>query len=188
MTTFADTTSDADLARAAHNGAREAFDVLVQRHSARLFRFLRMRTASAADVDDLLQDAFLQAWRKLALYDVERPFARWLFKLAANLAATRTRQRRATEDTELDDLPGGVDPAATASAHDARGNLWDLVHRLLPPPARTALWLFYAEDQSAAAIGDILGRSEGAVRILLFRARETLTSALAERDLALEAS
>ncbi len=173
--------SDADLARAARAGAREAFDALVERHATRLHRFLRMRTASPADVDDLLQDTFLLCWQKLALYDAARPFTQWLFKLAANLAVTRARGLRRMDDTELDTLPGGADPAEVIAALDARGNLWDTVHRALPPQARTALWLFYGEDQSTAAVAEILGKSEGAVRILLFRARAGLQAALASR-------
>ena len=171
--------TDAALACAARAGARESFDELVERHATRLYRFLRMRAASPTDVDDLLQDTFLLCWQKLALYDPARPFTPWLFKLAANLATTRTRRHRALEDADLDTLPGGADPADVVADLDARGNLWDIVHHNLPPQSRTALWLFYGEGQSATAVAEILGKSEGAVRILLFRARASLHAALA---------
>lgn len=150
---------------------------MVARYATRLQRFLRMH-ATHDDVDDLLQETFLLCWQKRALYDPSRPFAPWLFKLGVNVAATRARRARALEPTELDELPGGSDPAAIACEHDARANLWDVVQRTLAPDARTALWLFYGEDQSAAAIGDILGKSEGAVRVLLFRARAALQATL----------
>jgi RNA polymerase sigma-70 factor (ECF subfamily) len=170
--------ADEDLARAARAGARDAFDRLVDRHATRLYRFLRMRAPTAADADDLLQDTFLLCWRKLAHYDASRPFPQWLFKLGANVAASRARQRRENEQLALEELTGGTDPAQVACELEAGQNLWDMAHHALPPVARTALWLFYAEDEPAAAIAEILGKSEGAVRILLFRARARLAAVL----------
>jgi RNA polymerase sigma-70 factor (ECF subfamily) len=169
---------DAALAQAARAGRSEAFDALTQRYAARVLRFVRMRAATAADAEDLLQETFLRCWRKLAHYDASRPFATWLFKLAANVAASAGRRRHATPSDDVDALAGGVDPAVSACARDARGNLWDVVQRSLPAESGAALWLFYGENQSAAAIGEILGKSEGAVRVLLFRARARLAELL----------
>src|SRR6185503_1774226 len=95
-----------------------------------------------------------------------------------NLAASRARCRQLVADFALDDVCGGADPADVVCELDGGQNLWDVVHRTLPPEARTALWLSYAEGQPAATIAEILGKSEGAVRILLFRARARLAASL----------
>jgi RNA polymerase sigma-70 factor (ECF subfamily) len=177
--------TDAELAGAARAGSRDAFALLVDGHATRLYRFLRMRSRTPDDADDLLQETFLLCWRKREQLDPARPLAPWLFKLAANVAASSARRRRPAGGLPDDlthelthELTGGVDPAQSVARQDDDRNLWDVVHRTLPPAARTALWLFYAEDQPAAAIAEILGKSEGAVRVLLCRARARLATAL----------
>lgn len=170
--------ADGELADGAQRGDREAFDALVERHADRLFRFLRMRAASDAVAEDLVQDTFVQCWRTLARFDPARPFSTWLFKLGANLATSRFRRWRRQPTAMLDDQASGPNPADVLLLADARSNLWDVVHANLPPEARTALWLFYSENRAAAEIGDILGKSEGAVRVLLSRARTRLAGIL----------
>lgn len=177
---------DALLAQAARAGRGEAFDALTQRYAARVLRFLRLRAPSTADAEDLLQETFLRCWRKLGHYDPSRPFSTWLFTLAANVAVSHGRRRRAAESADVETLAGGADPAHAAALQDARSNVWDVVQRALPEESRAALWLCYGENQPAAAIGEILGKSEGAVRILLFRARARLAELLTPDAISLE--
>ncbi|MEZ5966381.1 MAG: sigma-70 family RNA polymerase sigma factor [Planctomycetota bacterium] len=178
--------TDRDLATVAQRGDREAFDTLVERYADRLFRFLRMRALSESVAEDLVQDTLVQCWRSLARFDPTRSFSSWLFKLGANLATSSYRRGRRDPILVAEDRPAGPDPAAVVLLDDARNNLWDVVHAHLPPEARASLWLFYGESKSAAEIGEILGKSEGAVRVLLLRARTRLAGILQRDALSLE--
>jgi len=178
--------SDRELAGAAQRGDRPAFDALVDRHARRLLHFLRMRAPSAGAAEELVQDTFVQCWQTLRRYDPSRSFSTWLYKLASNLASSEGRRRRRSAGPPLEEPAAGPDPAREACARDASANIWDTVHAALPSDARTALWLFYGEARTAADVGEILGRSEGAVRVLLSRARTRLAALLPKDALSSE--
>lgn len=174
--------SSEELALEAQAGSSASFAELVARYEAPLFNFLLMRVRSAEDAEELVQDAFLRAWRKIDLYKSQWKFSTWLFTLARHLAASRLRAaparlaRSARSDGEEALHEQGVtcDPSGDLSDTEERANLWSLAGRVLTTDQRSALWLRYAEDHSVAEIAAVLGRSSVAVRVLLFRARETL--------------
>lgn len=171
--------TDAELARAARDGSRAAFTDLVARYEHRLFRFLRMRSATVEDAEELLQEALLRSWTQLHRFDPTRVFSTWLYTLAGRLAASRARRRRLpVTDGAVDHLVCADDPFHIAERDEQRRNLWDVALRVLDARARAALWLFYAEDRSAREIGIILGKRDDAVRALLARARDRLASHL----------
>jgi RNA polymerase sigma-70 factor (ECF subfamily) len=178
--------SDQDLVCAARAGSCAAFTELVARHELGLFRFLRLRLGRVDLAEEVQQDTFVRCWTRLHLYDGARSFTAWLYRMAANLANNQRRQRRHDATQPIGEVPGGVDPALELLARDARANLWEVAQRVLPAETCSALWLFYAERLSAAAIGEILGRSEGAVRVLMHRARERLAPLLTPSELSLE--
>ncbi len=177
--------TDARLVSSARGGSREAFETLVARYEKRVFRLLRMRTNSVEDAEDLLQDVFLRSWTRLHQFDIQRPFSPWLYTLAVRLAVSRGRKQRLTTTTgrELDELTSKDNPAEIADRQEQSRNLWDLALTVLGPEPRTVLWLFYAEGLSSLHIGEILGKSEEAVRSMLFRARNRLASHLQKATL-----
>jgi RNA polymerase sigma-70 factor (ECF subfamily) len=164
------------LAEQARAGSRSAFAELVARYEAPLFNFLLMRVRTAEDAEELTQDAFLRAWRKLGLYRSEWKFSTWLFTLARHLAASRMRApTRASAGVETAEPACALpDPHGALADTEERANLWSLAARVLTSDQRSALWLRYAEDRSVPEIAQILGRNATAVRVLLFRARATL--------------
>ena len=76
--------SDAVLAARAQNGSRDAFNQLILRHKAPLYRFVRRYTGNADDAYDVLQETFLAAWLALRRYDAARNFSAWLSTIALN--------------------------------------------------------------------------------------------------------
>lgn len=178
---------DGELARAARAGSHAAFTTLVGRHEVGVFRFLRMRVGDPELAEDLTQEAFVRCWTKLHRFDPTRPFSSWLYTLAANVATNRLRRRRSVSGSLDQAAAPDADPAEHAARKDHAENVWDVVARALPEDLRSAMWLFYAEGRTAAAVGEILGRSEGAVRIALFRARARLAPLLIDAELSLEA-
>lgn len=173
------------LALEAQGGSVQAFEELVTRFEAPLYRYLWMRTRDAAAAEDLTQEAFLRAWQKLAHYDSRWRFSTWLYTLAERLCISSRRSRAkapplSAVDSELGVVPAGVDPAHEAAERDEGRALWETATRILRPEERSALWLRYAEDLSMEEIGAILGRPAVTVRVLLFRARGRLCDALSQ--------
>jgi RNA polymerase sigma-70 factor, ECF subfamily len=180
------TTSAEALALEAQAGSVQAFEALVARFEAPLYRFLFVRTRDAAAAEDLTQDSFLRAWQNLARYDPRWRFSTWLYTLAERLCVSARRSsgkgpRVIAAEAEIGNLPSGVDPSQAASERDEGRALWETAARVLRPEERSALWLRYAEDLSADEIGAVLGRPAVTVRVLLFRARGRLAAALVEQ-------
>lgn len=163
------------LVTRARRGCRDSFGVLAERHAKGVYNFLLQRTGSREDSDELSQETFLRAWRKLATYRDEWSFSTWVYSIARSVAADRARRARpldssehAAESVGVEDAPGELD------ASEERSNVWQLARDVLDLQQHSALWLFYAEDRTAKEIGLILDRTPLAVRLLLFRARSTL--------------
>lgn len=169
-----------DLVRRARAGSSAAFGELVDRFESPVFNFLLRRAASAEDAEELAQDTFVRAWRRLDRYDGRWSFATWLYALARRLSATRNRSSRPEVEggDALVEVPVQADPGRDLARTEERANLWALADHLLEDDPRSALWLRYAEDLSIQEIARVLGRSPVSVRVMLFRARAKLGKAL----------
>ncbi len=164
--------------RAAQAGSREAFGRLVERFADPLHGFLCLRGASREDAEELTQESFLRAWRKLHTYRPDWHFSTWLFTVARRLAASHYRTvGRRPADVSLPDEPGVSavpDPGEALAEREQDGRLWALAKRELNEEQLSALWLRYAEDFSIEDIAAVLERPSATVRVWLFRARERL--------------
>lgn len=173
--------SPEELALRAQQGSLAAYGELVRRFQDRLYSFLLRRCASSADAEDLAQDTFLRAWRRINLYRPTNKFSTWLFTIAARLASShrRTSARRAARRPEPASTTEDY-PWAAASRVELRSRIWEVVDRTLGADPRTILWLRYAEGLSMKEIAAVMGKSQVGVRVSLFRSREALAAALAE--------
>jgi len=171
---------DGALVRAARAGSLEAFDRLVERWHAPLFRFLVLRLGRRADAEELTQEAFVRAWRKLARYDVRWRFSTWLFTLAKRLAASHERARllrlrRLAPIEDPHELAGPTpEPWSEAARREEGARLWSVAAAALTCEQCSALWLRYAEGLEVEEIALVLAKRRGTVRGLLFRARAAL--------------
>jgi len=171
------------LALEAQAGSAQAFEALVARFEAPLYRFLFVHTRDAAAAEDLTQDSFLRAWQNLGRYDSRWRFSTWLYTLAERLCVSARRSqgkgpRVHGSESELAAVSAGVDPSRAVADRDEGRALWETATRILRPEERAALWLRYGEDLSMEEIGEVLGRPAVTVRVLLFRARGRLAGAL----------
>lgn len=91
---FDDKGSDEQIAAAAKRGGRDAFDVLVRRHKADLYRFVRRYVGQGDDAYDILQDCFVSGWLSLDRYDPTRPFLPWLRTIALNKCRDFVRRQK----------------------------------------------------------------------------------------------
>jgi RNA polymerase sigma-70 factor (ECF subfamily) len=93
---------DVELVRKAQAGDAAAFAELVGRHQRQLYRLALRMTGSEADAQEVLQEAFLNAYQKLPNFRGEAQFSSWLYRIAANSALMRLRRKRRAPDALTD--------------------------------------------------------------------------------------
>lgn len=181
---LADSAAAESLAECAkRNHCQRCFEELARRFQVPLLHYLLRRTGSRHDAEDLLQETFLLAYRKLHRYRPDWRFSTWVFTLAHRVSLTHRRKKKlATGDRGLDECLARFDPSSCVQEQEARRAIWDIASELLEPDALSALWLSYVESMPADEIGKVVGRSANAVRILLHRARAQLAGPLAQTD------
>jgi len=174
---------DADLVAAAQAGGRDAFEQLYRRHLGRVYG-LCLRLAANADLaEQLTQDAFVLAWRKLPGFRGEAEFGTWLYRLTVNLVldSRRAGARRGRWEMLLDPLEQ-MDTAAASrpTAPSCVGERLDLERAIagLPEGARAIFVLHEVEGYLVQEVADLLQIAEGTVKAQLFRARQLLREAL----------
>jgi RNA polymerase sigma-70 factor (ECF subfamily) len=173
--------SDADLIEAWRRGEEAAASELVLRHTRALARFLAAAGARE-DLDDLVQETFFRAFRKIGSFKGTASFRTWLMTIGSNaLKDLRRKHRNRTvlsiEDRELKDKGGN--PHDQVVARDALARLEEQVGKL--PPMQRDVFLMRA--QQGAPYEDIaaaLGTSEGAARVHYHQAVKRLKAALEE--------
>jgi RNA polymerase sigma factor (sigma-70 family) len=179
---------DADAVIRARDGDLDAFEVLVARYTA-----LAHRTAvllgAGADAQDIVQEAFVKAFRGLGRFRLGAPFRPWLLRIVANetLNAHRSARRRAGAELRLavgataEDLAEVVATPETATLRaEQRAMLLDAV-RALPEPQRLAVTCRYFLDLSEEETAAVLGWPRGSVKSRLSRALGRLRSELGTR-------
>jgi RNA polymerase sigma-70 factor (ECF subfamily) len=162
---------DGRLVRASREGDRSAFAVLYERY-ARLVHGLLLARVAREDVDDLVQDVFLSAWRRLDNLRDPAAFGGWVSMIARNRATDF--HRRAAEFVELPDTlpaPGGV--ATHAEAHAALDAI-----RALPEAYRDTLVLRLVEGLTGPEIAERTGLTPASVRVNLHRGMKLLREKL----------
>jgi RNA polymerase sigma-70 factor (ECF subfamily) len=180
---------DRDVAQRCRRGELGAFEELYKRYGSRLYTVAYRMTGSAADAEDLVQDIFLQVYRRLDSYRGEAALGTWLHRLAVNacLDFVRSKQGRRQRVTDaVEDLDALEAPVTGPWRADAALDRLDLERAIaqLPPSYRRAFLLHDVEGLEHHEIGETLGIAEGTSKSLLFKARTRLRSLLRGREFA----
>lgn len=154
-------------------GDRAAFDLLIQRHQARILLLQKQFSRDPTLAEDLCQETFLRAWRKLATFDNRGRFAAWLAKLAYNVFLQHLRRSRLRREKEVPQT------AATAEFEARCGDdpeLLDLERLLavVSPEEQIVLVLNYAHGLSNSEIARVLETREGTVKSQIHRAKQKI--------------
>ncbi|HUF47045.1 MAG TPA: RNA polymerase sigma factor [Vicinamibacterales bacterium] len=175
--------ADRALAHRCQTHAPGAFEELYRAHAPRLFGLL-CRMVGRGEAEDLLQDVFLTAHRKLGLYRGQSALGTWLFRLATNVCLDHLRSRQVRQAGLSDELDAEPAPHGT-SAGPILGVLdrLDLERALstLPPGCRTVFVLHDVEGREHREVAELLGISDGTSKSQLHKARLRLREALARR-------
>ena len=169
----------ADLVAAAKDGDRVAFDELVRLTYAATYTLAYRLTGDEDDARDVVQEAYLRAYRGLRRFRGDAQFSTWLYRITANCAATHMGRRARHRHDELDDsLPVADDrpdhdPQLRADAEDLHGRLQAAL-AALPDRLRAVVVLRDVYDLPHESIAAELGISESAAKVRLHRARHKL--------------
>jgi RNA polymerase sigma-70 factor (ECF subfamily) len=171
---------DLELCAQAVTGERVAFSELVRRHGAAVRGLLRRLGASAAEADDLAQDAFLAAFERIAEFRGEGTFANWVKRIAARLYLRRLQRERRL--AALIDAPAAE--AAGAGAADSANGRIDLDDGLkaLSPAERLCVSLCFGAGLSHGEAAEALNLPLGTVKSHVKRGLERLRVRLAPAD------
>ncbi|MEX2110863.1 MAG: RNA polymerase sigma factor [Gemmatimonadaceae bacterium] len=165
--------SDADLIAAVLAGNAESFAGLVRRHQDACARFAVRMLGSHADADDVLQAAFMRAFRGLrSCHDRER-FGRWLYQIVVNECRTFYSRRRRRELRFVTDGEAIDRAIASGSEHDPQGGMSDhieLALAMIPADQREAFLLKYVEELSYEEMSQITGVGVSALKMRVNRA------------------
>jgi len=179
---------DIELVERARSGDGEAITELYRRHERRVYNLALRTLGNPWDAADVVQDAFIKAFKNLDSFKGEARFGTWLHRIAVNAAYDHLRRHKPEpmEAEILDDLSGpassaavvgsgrqGIDPAVDGLSEPLRTALMDLEDGF-----RFAVVLCDLLGFPYAEAAQILGVQEGTIKSRIFRARETLASAL----------
>lgn len=167
--------SDADLiTRVLQAGDPNAFGELVRRYQSPVRSFLRRLTrGDAALADDLAQETFVRAWRKLETFRTEARFSTWLFGIAVNEFRARLRRDRRHQWDEPGDQ--AADPESAVEAPPAGLRLdFDEALRRLTLPERAAILLCCQQGLTHEAAAQTLRSPLGTVKTNILRGKEKL--------------
>jgi RNA polymerase sigma-70 factor (ECF subfamily) len=175
--------SDDEVVTRVLAGERELFEILMRRYNQRLYRVARGILGDDAEAEDVMQDAFVRAYRHLDQFAGRALFATWLTRIAVHEALARARRRgRAVEIDAMPDIRKESIPALRSDERDPERRAIDQSLRLaletaigeLPAIYRVVLMLRDVEGLSTAATAESLGIETPAVKTRLHRARGML--------------
>ncbi len=173
----------AALVARAQAGDDRAFEELVLATHVETYTLARRLTGNDDDARDVVQEAYLRAYRSIGRFRGEARFSTWMYRITANCAATHLGKRRRhrhdelAEDLVVVDVRPDLDPEAQVDASDLRQRVGVALDEL-PPKLRAVVILRDVYDLPHEAIAAELGISESAAKVRLHRARKKLKERL----------
>ncbi len=173
------TGQDAELVARCRAGDVEAFETIYRQHAPRIYALTSRMAGSADEGEDLLQEVFLQAYRKLGSFKGESALGTWLYRLALNhcLDFVRSRAAKMEKVTDTLDAETSIEPVARRDAPIARIDLERALDQL-PPGCREAFVLHDIEGFDHKEVARMLGIAEGTSKSQVFKARMKLRGLL----------
>ncbi len=166
----------------ARAGERAAFGVLYSQYRSAVYGYLRARLLHSGDAEDLCQEVFLRVFGAIARFDARTPFPAWLLGITRNVLREHVRRQRRSRENGWTELC--LDLEALAPAESLYS---DVLHHVplclasLSEPAAQALHAHYMAGRKVQDIAQQMGRTLGAVKVLMVRARQALKRCIENR-------
>jgi RNA polymerase sigma-70 factor (ECF subfamily) len=171
---------DATLVGRARDGDVRAYEQLVLRYQGPMFRLAAKMLANRGDAEDVVQEVFLNAWRKLAQLGEDAAFVGWLYRATTNRCLNVIRARRPQAEVDLDTAESPRTDLQPERAAQVSGQLTALNTALVQlTPEQRACWLLReVHGRSYDEIGEVVGANATAVRGRIARARAQLAEVM----------
>ncbi|MBT7437351.1 MAG: RNA polymerase sigma factor RpoE [Cellvibrionales bacterium] len=185
--------SDDQLVARVQKGDKRAFDLLVLKHQFKVHAIVSKYVKDYDEVNDVVQETFIKAYRALEAFRGESAFYTWLYRIAVNTSKNYllARNRRPpsfdvdlgdAENAELSSQLQNLDSPDNILSRNELETVIDVAIKGLPADLRNALILREFEDLSYEQIADIMDCPVGTVRSRIFRAREALEEKIKEME------
>jgi RNA polymerase sigma-70 factor (ECF subfamily) len=183
---------DASLVQACQRGDDEAFGLLVERHQKKMINVAYRMTGSYDEACDIVQDAFLSAYRAIGKFRAEARFSTWLCGIVLNAAKTRLKRAKDHPTLSLDDPAGSSAPLLARAAAGGASALEVLERKEIQAAVQHCIGALAEEYREVMVLRDTLGYAydeiramlglpEGTIKSRLFRAREAVKNCLKAR-------
>ncbi len=175
------TAPEAKLIERTLEGDLSAFDYIVDRHQVAVKAFLGCRLRDKSSVDDLAQETFIHAFKRLTDFDRTRPLLPWLRGIAFNLLRNHRRsQARATTTDDIESFFIAETEASSRHEDEAVDALRDCM-AALPPESRELLQRRYEQNMPVAEICKLTGAKHSAITMALYRIRTRLEECIGKK-------
>ncbi|MGB7338776.1 MAG: sigma-70 family RNA polymerase sigma factor [Phototrophicaceae bacterium] len=183
------TMDDRDLVQLAKKD-KEAFGEIYERYLTKIYNYIYYRTSNQQDAEDLTAKVFYRALSHIENYvDKGVPFQAWLYRIAHNLVANFHRDKSRRKIIPLDDYVAHTlksdAPDIQAETSEQKAYLMEAIHRL-PADRQQLILLKFIEQKSNAEIGEIMERTEGAIKSLYHRTLMALRDEIELQQLTLK--
>jgi len=160
-------------------GETNLFSFFLGRYSRPVHSLIIRIIPAREDAEELTQDTFLKAFRKLDSFKGDCSFSTWLYRIAYNTAVSATRKKKrvfpAFEDAGLDQIPDeAVDLLLEKEDDENRLQLLEAAIDRLNPEDKTLITLFYMEEKSISEVASVLQLTTDNVKVKLYRVRKKL--------------
>jgi RNA polymerase sigma-70 factor (ECF subfamily) len=181
--------TETDLVAAVLRGDTGSFEPLVAKYSPRLFATARRYARRESEVEDIVQEVWVKAFRKLRSFRGEAPFEHWLMRLAVHTCYDFLRVHQRSREAAFSDLSEPEEdwldrfvsqPSLAAEDAEAARQLVGRVLEQLSPAARLVITLLEIEERSVKEIAGLTGWSAPLVKVRAFRARAQMRKVLAK--------
>ena len=176
--------TDEEVVRRVVDGDPALFEILMRRHNQRIYRAVRAILRTENDVEDVMQQAYLNAYRNLRQFAGQARFSTWLTRIAVNEALGRRRKSTTVEREDDVTIALVESPEPDPEQQASHGELRQVMERevaALPDAFRAVVILRDVEGLSTAETAESLGISEDLVKTRLHRAHATLRENLYQR-------
>ena len=179
--------SDAERIAAVLRGDAASFEPLVAKYSPRVFATARRYARRESEVEDIVQEVWSKAFRRLPSFRGEAPFEHWLMRVAVRTCYDFLREHQRNRESNFTDLTGPENdwlesfvraPDQVSDTAEAARQLVERLLAMLSPPARLVITLLEIEDRSLKEISDLTGWSVPLVKVRAFRARAEMRKCL----------
>lgn len=177
--------SDNDLMRRMAARDQTAMNALYARHSVRLFRYLVRLTRIEATAEELMNEVFLEAWKKASSFEGRSSVSTWLTAIAHHRAISLLRKRgeQAMDEDTLSGVADDDDTPEVALQKRSKAEVMRACMLKLSPEHRAIIDLVYYHDKSVAEAAEIVGIPENTVKTRMFHARKKLAELMREAGL-----